>query len=266
MIAGPPDRAVGTPAALDALAGGDAVRAVWENQIGGITFEISGRGGRRFVKWAPAWSGVDPTIEADRLSWAAAFTPVPAVLGSGGDDSGSWLITAALPGDSAVSTRWKRSPRVAVTAVGEGLRALHEALPVDRCPFSWSVDDRLAEARRRASFGLIDQVAWHEEHQHLPVDRALAELDDPPAVDRLVVCHGDACAPNTLLGDDGRWTGHVDLGALGVGDRWADLAVATWSTQWNFGPGWEDCLLSAYGVAADWERTRYYRLLWDLGP
>ncbi len=205
-------------------------------------------GSRRFVKWAPAWSGVDPTVEADRLSWAAAFTPVPAVLGSGGDDSGTWLITAALPGDSAVSARWKRSPRAAVTAVGQGLRALHEALPVDRCPFSWSVDDRLAEARRRASFGLIDQMAWHQEHQHLPVDRALAELDDAPAVDRLVVCHGDACAPNTLLGADGRWTGHVDLGALGVGDRWADLAVATWSTRWNFGPGWEDCLLSAYGV------------------
>jgi kanamycin kinase len=53
---------------------------------------------------------------------------------------------------------------------------------------------------------------------------------------------------------------------LGVADRWADLAVATWSTQWNYGPGWEQPLLAAYGVAADPERIRYYRLLWDLGP
>jgi kanamycin kinase len=51
-----------------------------------------------------------------------------------------------------------------------------------------------------------------------------------------------------------------------VADRWADLAVATWSTSWNYGPGWEAPLLDAYGVAPDPDRTHYYRLLWELGP
>ena len=32
------------------------------------------------------------------------------------------------------------------------------------------------------------------------------------------------------------------------------------------GPGWETPLLDAYGIAPDPERTRCYRLLWDLGP
>ncbi len=59
---------------------------------------------------------------------------------------------------------------------------------------------------------------------------------------------------------------HVDFGAMGVADRWADLAVATWSTQWNYGPGFEAVLLDAYGIGPDPVRTRYYRLLWDLGP
>ena len=81
----------------------------------------------------------------------------------------------------------------------------------------------------------------------------------------MVVCHGDACAPNTLIGAGGRWSGHVDLGSLGIADRWADLAIATWSAGWNYGPGWEGLLLDAYGVQPDPERTRYYRLLWDLG-
>ena len=89
---------------------------------------------------------------------------------------------------------------------------------------------------------------------------------DVPPIDVEVVCHGDACAPNTLISDAGRCAGHVDLGALGVADRWADLAVATWSIGWNYGSGWEPVLLDAYGVDADPERTRYYRLLWDLGP
>ncbi|MCP5026589.1 MAG: aminoglycoside 3'-phosphotransferase, partial [Actinomycetia bacterium] len=60
--------------------------------------------------------------------------------------------------------------------------------------------------------------------------------------------------------------GHVDLGSLGVADRWADLAIATWSTVWNYGPGWEDVLLEAYGIDSDPRRTEYYRLLWGLGP
>jgi kanamycin kinase len=93
----------------------------------------------------------------------------------------------------------------------------------------------------------------------------LARLADPPPIDLLVVCHGDACAPNTLIDDEGNCSGHVDLGALGVADRWADLAIATWSVNWNYGPGWEGALLNAYGVAPDPERSRYYRLLWDIG-
>ena len=43
-------------------------------------------------------------------------------------------------------------------------------------------------------------------------------------------------------------------------------AIATWSTVWNYGPGWESAVLDAYGIALDADRTRYYRLLWDLGP
>jgi kanamycin kinase len=36
------------------------------------------------------------------------------------------------------------------------------------------------------------------------------------------------------------------------------------SIGWNYGPGWKQVLLDAYGIAPDAERTRYYRLLWEL--
>ncbi|GAA3923244.1 kanamycin kinase [Microbacterium invictum] len=48
-----------------------------------------------------------------------------------------------------------------------------------------------------------------------------------------------------------------------MGDRWADIAVASMSTQWNYGPGWEDALIEAYGVEPDGERLAYYRDLWN---
>jgi len=69
------------------------------------------------------------------------------------DASGSWLVTGALPGTNAVSERWKAEPASAVAAIGAGLRVLHAALPVAACPFSWSVEDRLADIRRRAALG-----------------------------------------------------------------------------------------------------------------
>lgn len=266
MVASKPLTDLAVPASVLMAARGRRVRPVWENELGGVTFEVGAGPERCFVKWTPTTSGIDLTDEVARLSWAVAFTPVPWVLAQGADAQGSWIITAALPGESAVSDRWKADPGRAVRALGVGLRALHEALPVQTCPFSWSVDDRLDEARRRAVAGLLHPDQWHEAHQPLGVQRALDLLADAPPVDQLVVCHGDACAPNTVLLEDGRLSGHVDLGALGVADRWADLAIATWSTEWNYGPGWDGPLLAAYGVDPDPERVAYYRLLWDLGP
>ena len=230
------------PAAVTQLAGAAPLRGVWESQVGGLTFEIDAGPERRFVKWAPAGSGIDLAHEARRLAWASAFTTVPEVLDQGADASGDWLLTRGLPGENAVSDRWRADPARAVAAIGAGLRAFHDALPLAGCPFSWSAEERLARAGPSAA------------------------LPPAPPVDRLVVCHGDACAPNTLIGDDGRWSGHVDLGALGVADRWADLAVATWSTEWNYGPGWEEPLLDAYGIAPDPLRTDWYRRLWDACP
>ncbi len=78
-----------------------------------------------------------------------------------------------------------------------------------------------------------------------------------------MVCHGDACAPNTMISDDGEWCGHVDFGDLGIADRWADLAVALLSLSWNYRGDWEDELLDAYGIERDPVRIEYYQRLWD---
>src|SRR5690606_28392551 len=145
------------------------------------------------------------------------------------DADGEWMLTRAIDAASAVSLA--HAPRTAAVALGEGLRALHEALPTATCPFDWSAASRGAA--------------------------------EAPAVEQLVVAHGDACLPNTLVDSSGSWVAHVDLGALGLADRWADLAVASMSLDWNLGEGWQGEFFAAYGVARDEERIRFYRDLWN---
>ena len=112
------------------------------------------------------------SAEAERLRWAAPYTAVPDVLEVGDDGDEEWLVTRAVPGLSAVDPLWLAEPEVAVRAMGAGLRALHDALPVADCPFDWSVRTRIGNAAARGI--------------HVP-----GALRSPPPIDALVVCHGD---------------------------------------------------------------------------
>ncbi len=54
-----PHAGTAIPAAVLRLAGEEPVLAVWQNEAGGLTFEVGGGAQRRFVKWAPADSPLD---------------------------------------------------------------------------------------------------------------------------------------------------------------------------------------------------------------
>ena len=139
------------PAAVVSAASGRELTLVWVNDAGGLTFTFGAGRQRCFIKWAPAGSGLDLAGEAARMAWAGQFHPVPRPLDQGHDDEGAWLVTAGVAGDRASDKRWQADPAIAVTAIGEGLRAMHEALPVTACPFTWSAAERVADARRQAA-------------------------------------------------------------------------------------------------------------------
>ena len=264
LLTGPPESNIDVPDSVMPYAGSRPIEVVWLNELGGLTFRLPGGAQDIFIKWAPANCGIDLAVEQAKMVWAIAYTPVPRVLEFGKDRQGSWLVTEAINAENAVSERWKRDPAIAVAAIGRGLRAMHDALPVDACPFSWSTEDRISRARGRAVRGETHPTDWHEEFRGFSIEAVLAELDSPPTSDQLVVCHGDACAPNTLIDHAGEWVALVDMERLGIADRWADLAIASWSTQWNYGPGWEGLVYDSYGIDPDLEKIRFYRLLWDL--
>jgi kanamycin kinase len=208
---------------------------------------------------------LEPTLadETARTRWARGRLLAPEVLDAGADGETEWMLTAALPGKDATHPNFKRDPAALVTLLARGLRELHET-PRDECPFDSRTDTLLARARQRADAGLIDAREFHRElHGHFTVDTALAQLELlRPTTDDLVLCHGDYCLPNVMISGS-TITGYIDLGALGLADRWWDLSVATWSVEWNLGVGWEDTFLREYGAPRDDRRIAFYRLLYE---
>lgn len=215
------------------LAAGQPVDLVWRNDLGGLTFRI----GDTFVKWNPRHTGIDLEREHMRLDWLAGRHPAPRVREYGSNEQAQWLVSGAIQGECAVGDTWRARRDEAIGAIAEGLRAIH-AVPIDDFPEHW-----------------ISEV-W--------VGRTPESLALRPAIEDLVLVHGDACAPNTLITLEGEWSGNVDFGDLGVGDRWADLAIASLSLDWNFGEGHQAEFFEAYGVEPDTERIDYYRKLWEL--
>jgi kanamycin kinase len=232
-----------------------------------VTWRLRGPQGEvRYLKVSRLGQDLHLADERERLAWAAIRLPVPRVLDFGADDEYEWLLTAGLAGVNALNDRLRADPRRLVPLLGEGLRRFH-SVPVGDCPFDSRLDGALRIAQQRVAAGLVDaEQDLHRDHGELTAEAALARLAElQPEAEDLVVCHGDFCLPNVLL-SDGHVSGYVDLGSLGVADRWWDLAVATWSVTWNLGPGWEDLFLEGYGIGWDHQKAAFYRLLYDLSP
>ena len=218
-----------------------------------------------FVKLQPAGEYPSLAAEAERARWAIAHVPAPEVLDLGAEEGVDWLMTAPIAGCDATDAQLRADPENLARLLGRALREFHDRLPVEGCPFDFRLDAALSHVRRRHSAGGIDPARdFHEEFAGMTATEAveLVERTRPESED-LVVCHGDYCLPNIMF-LEGRLTGYLDLGELGVADRWWDLAVATWSLGWNLGPGHEATFLEEYGVSLDQDRNRFYRLLYDL--
>lgn len=108
------------------------------------------------------------------------------------------------------------------------------------------------------------------EQQHTAPEELLARLARQTARRReqeaadTVVCHGDLCLPNINLDPQTLdVAGFIDLGRLGLADRYADLALLfaqareTWSDEEEARTA-EAAFAQRYGISLDHRRARFY--------
>ncbi|WP_043654191.1 aminoglycoside phosphotransferase APH(3') [Nocardia thailandica] len=244
------------PAEVAALVGPDAV---WSAEHAGRSGEL--------LRIGPYWvrRGPRAVAEHDRLRWLdARGIPVPTVAAFAEDvlvlaDGGRTLADAGGR-DGVVTDPGDGDPGSSVGArMGGILRRLH-AIPAADCPFDASLDALLAAAHRRVHEGLVDESDFDDERRGHSAGQVLARLRaERPAAQDPVVTHGDFTPDNVLT--DGAL---LDVGGLGVGDRYRDLALAERELA-EYGPGEIDAFRAAYGLAApDPARLAYFRLLDEL--
>ncbi|MGW7482445.1 aminoglycoside 3'-phosphotransferase [Nonomuraea muscovyensis] len=237
------------------LFGDDAVWSDDHEGMSGETLRVTAPAGVFYVKAGPV-----ARQEHDRLLWLKRWMNVPDVVAFEGD---------ALVLADAGWRSLERVPANAGTVMGRVLRALHD-IPVDECPFDERLDLRLTRARERVAAGLVDPGDFDDDHAGMTAEQVYERLvAERPADEDLVVTHGDFTPANVLAppatglreGGAAAEPVLVDVGALGIADRYVDLAIVLRELE---GQAAAD-FLEAYGpVEPDRAKLAYYRLMDEL--
>ena len=204
--------------------------------------------------------------EAERLRWLAGKVPVPTVLDHGGDDAAEWLVTTALAGMDATAPELGVDVEHLARLLGQALRRLHDSLDPAECPFDGSTPVLVAHARDRVERGLVDPADFDPIHHGLSADELLGHVVDrqPDLPVDPVVTHGDFCLPNVVF-EGGQLSGFLDVGLLGVGDRYRDLGIGARSVAVNLGGGAVGPFFDAYGIEwPDLARVDFFVMLDEL--
>ena len=250
-------------------------------RVGGRAGVVDGLGqsGARVVLYEDYVLKVRPADSRDCrdahiLEWLEGRLPAPCVAAHAVKDGYDWLLMTRISGMELCHSAVMARPALLMDCMAEALRLLW-SIPVADCPFGNAPGNRLADAEAAIRAGRFD-VSDCE-----PETFGADGFEDPPALLRWLkahrppmdpaVTHGDFCLPN-LFTDGRRFTGFIDVGRMGVSDRWADLALGWRSLKHNsdgrYGAVYPDVdpddLFRAAGVDKDAEKLRYYILLDEL--
>jgi kanamycin kinase/aminoglycoside 3'-phosphotransferase-3 len=209
--------------------------------------------------------------EHTMLLWLEGKLPAPRCLFHALEEGTDYLLMTRIPGKMACDEVYMKRDkgRYVVRLMADALKRLWK-VDVGDCPVRHYVSKDVALARQAVAEGRAD---FEGGEGFADAEELLAWLENnQPAREDLVFSHGDYCMPNVLF-EDGVLTGYIDLGNMGVADRWEDITMAYRSLCNNFSgvfggkvyPDFDpDWLFEELDIPYDEEKFRYYNLLHEL--
>lgn len=162
-------------------------------------------------------------------------------------DSRDWLLTRRLPGEDCTHRQYLEDPTRLCDTTATLLRMLHE-MDHTGCPVTDRNETYFATAHRNYQAGRFDTALFPESWcsgtpekawQLIQANRKYLKAD--------TLLHGDYCLPNILL-DNWRFSGFIDVGNGGTGDRHIDIFWGAWTLFFNLKTNaYYDLFLDAYG-------------------
>lgn len=158
-----------------------------------------------------------------------------------------WLLTARVPGEDCTNAIYLADPARLCDLIATRLRALHELDPAG-CPIRNHTQNYINTVENNYRAGVYDPSYLPPAYPALTADAAYAFFtENKHRLAENTLLHGDYCLPNILL-DGWEFSGFIDLGNGGVGDRHVDLFWGAWTLCFNLGTDrYRDRFFDAYG-------------------
>ena len=158
-----------------------------------------------------------------------------------------WFLSRRVAGEDCVAPEYLAQPARLCDILAERLRALHET-SLEGCPVPDHTALYLETVDNNYRSGMFDTHFMHGMCPFSTADEAWHTVDQNRGRFKTdVLLHGDYCLPNVML-DGWRFSGFIDLGNGGVGDRHVDIFWGVWSLYYNLKTdAYRDRFLDAYG-------------------
>lgn len=158
-----------------------------------------------------------------------------------------WLLTERVAGEDCTHADYLSDPKRLCDLIAVKLRELHETDYSD-CPISDHTASYIALAEKNYRNGTYDTSLFPDNWGYRTADDAWERLQSGKELLKSdTLLHGDYCLPNIML-NDWRFSGFIDLGNGGVGDRHVDLFWGAWTLFFNLKTDeYRDRFFDAYG-------------------
>ena len=160
------------------------------------------------------------------------------------------MVTEKVQGAPLTDAYYLDRPELLAERLGETLRALHET-DFTGCPVPNRMESYFQSVDVGYRMGRYDSSLFLFDHGGItfssPKEAYAIASEGRRSLSANVLLHGDYCLPNVIFNQD-TFSGFIDLGNGGVGDRHVDLFWGAWTLVFNLKTDrYTDRFFDAYG-------------------